>query len=170
MPFGLRAAVCQPYLADGRGTSRFPNMTLPCVLGVSDHEEPSRASRIAAHKMWSSAGLGRRRRSQGDLFEIPYPARRFPRQRFNFASRLHRITRGRAERYLLPRRGLSPLSVMPVFPAHLGLSPSSNELSPARQWNFWAAMLVCVSVRRRALFSGEMTLSADSILRKEKHT
>jgi hypothetical protein len=40
MPFGLRAAVCETYLADERGISRFPNMAFPCVLGVSDHGEP----------------------------------------------------------------------------------------------------------------------------------
>src|SRR6266496_2382516 len=99
MPFGLRAAVCETSLADGRGISRFPNMTLPCVLGVSDHGEPLQASRFTAHKVWPSANRGWRRHSQCGLFEIPYPARSFPCQRFDLALRFRRMTRGRVVRY-----------------------------------------------------------------------
>src|SRR5450830_1376317 len=114
MPFGLRAAVCKTYPADERGISRFPNMTFPCVHGVSDHGEPLQASRLTARSVWASFYRGWRRHSQCGLFEIPYPARSFPCQRFDLALRFRRMTRGRMVRYLLPRRGLSPLDVMPV--------------------------------------------------------
>jgi hypothetical protein len=100
-PYALRASCrgLQDHFADERGISRFPNITFPCVLGVSDHGELSRASRLTARLIWPSTGLGRCQRSQGGLFEIPYPARRFPCQRFDLALRFRRMTRGRVVRY-----------------------------------------------------------------------
>ncbi len=48
------------------------------------------------------------------LFDIRYPTRRFPCQRFGLALRFHRMTRGRDGSLLLSRRGLPPLDVTPV--------------------------------------------------------
>ena len=85
---------------------------------VSDHGEPSRASRRAARSVWPSANRGWRWHSQGGLFEIPYPARRFPCQRFGLALRLRRMTRGRVVRYSFLVGDSHPSPSCRFLPAH----------------------------------------------------
>ena len=171
-PFGLRLGGRRLDQRFGkRGISRFPNMTLPCVLGLSDHGEPSRASRLTACSVWPSASPGWRQHSQDGLFEIPYPARRFPCQRFGLALRFHRMTRGRDGSLLLSRRGLPPLNAMPVSTGAPGLTPwllslprPRRSLTASLAFSIPAATALpdCRLISRRGAGESRLTAASNS--------
>ncbi len=67
---------------------------------------------MAFRQSWTALALPRR------SFRDPIPGPQVPLSTLRLTLSVRRMTRGTSGSLLLPRRGLSPLSVMPVFPAH----------------------------------------------------